>query len=97
MEWCKEKKKLSENHRIYLENFLCFCEECTPRPKEDKKLWEILRDCNPCPERLDKPHLDVFKHQAQAAIEAVIKVYEEWYGLSDFDSTFKDYLKEKLL
>lgn len=83
---------------------ICPIEGChVPRPKEQKKLAEILkkstewnssiRSLKPFSEDFNINHSKL----AQAAIEAVIKVYEEWFVNKHQEIDFQDYLKEKLL
>ena len=102
MEWCEHCKWNDSEYKWteFGQNFFVrgwkFCPICAaPRPKEEKKLWQVLEDKWIKDRESGLGTRESHWNQAQAAIEAVIKVYEEWEGFSS--RKFQDYLKEKLL
>ena len=111
-EWCSHIKHLiSPTSWIYSHDFgdasgyeafnvpdhQNFCPECgKPRPKEPEKrklLWEVLAKAD----NTMVPNKGTYSKLAQAAITAVIKVWERWQDNSFTLGRFPDYLRKELM
>ena len=98
-EWCKHQEFLSNAlHQGIKTNFKCpWCTQLDePSPPERKKLWEIIKYFMP---EADNVFIvdNHYRSQADAALKAVIEVYEKWYATYSNGEQFRDYLKKELL